>query len=193
MKRSNVCALVVLLGWIAPQIAAAQTFEIEGEDGTICAAFAYAPRYVATAAHCTLAGQTYGLSIGGTASLVARGDFDARNRTESQRTAEDVALLKTSRALPRPARIATRDPRLGEVLRIYAPGSVFQDCIVSARMGDAFDLDCGVRAGWSGAPVFTKRRIGKPQLIGIVSGRVGDVSDRLAVMVHARVLQRLGR
>jgi len=193
MRRLIVCAFTAVLCGQPFESATAQTFEIESEGGTICAAFTYAPGLVATAAHCTGNSQSFQLSVGGTAMLRARGNFDRAGQTEAERTAQDVALLWTNTILPRSYRLIERDPRLGETLRIAPPGAPFQDCTVLARMGDAFDLGCSVQAGWSGAPILTKRLFGQPQLIGVVSGRVDHSLNQLVVMVHARALRRIER
>ena len=187
-----------LIAWLAiltpATMAGAQTFEIQGQDGTICAAFAFDRNVIATAAHCTAKGDSFeilGLASPGKARLVARGAFDGRYLTETEKTAVDVALLATAHQMPRATDIAMRDAGIGEVLEIEPPGGGFSRCRVLARYGDAYELACQVSSGWSGSPIYTRRQAGARFLIGMVSGRVGRVGEGIAVMVHARALAGL--
>ena len=181
------CRLALLACLAAP--AAGQTLEVESSDGTICSAFTVRPGIVATAAHCA-SGGVYKLP-GGSARLVARGDFEAPGMTESEQTAADVALLATAVPLPGPARLARRTARLGEVLEMAPPGGGYRSCAVAGRNGDSYDLYCDVREGWSGAPVFARGLFGGRIVIGMISGRVGDPGDGVAIMVHASAIRRL--
>lgn len=187
-----------LIAWLAiltpATMAGAQTFEIQGQDGTICAAFAFDRNVIATAAHCTAKGDSFeilGLGSPGKARLVARGPFDGRYLTETEKTAVDVALLATTHQMPRATDIAMRDAGIGEVLEVEPPGGGFSRCKVLARYGDAYELACQVSSGWSGSPIYTRRQAGARFLIGMVSGRVGRVGEGIAVMVHARALAGL--
>ncbi|OAN69845.1 hypothetical protein ABWH93_17780 [Seohaeicola saemankumensis] len=187
-----------LIAWLAiltpATMAGAQTFEIQGQDGTICAAFAFDRNVIATAAHCTGKGDSFqvlGLGSPGEARLIARGAFDGRYLTETEKTAVDVALLTTELRMPRATDIAMRDAGIGEVLEIEPPGGGYSRCRVLARYGDAYDLACQVSGGWSGSPVYTRRQAGARFLIGMVSGRLGRVGEGIAVMVHARALAGL--
>lgn len=169
----------------------AQTFEIEGKDGTICAAFAFGKGLIATAAHCTIGSAVYRLPGGGTARLKNRGVFDGAFLTENERTAQDVALLATAAPLPKAPRVIQKDATLGEIVEIHPPGFGYRECRVTAKYGDAYDLACEVEAGWSGSPIYARRRLGRPVLIGLVSGRLGEEGNGMAVMVHARALRKL--
>ncbi len=187
-----------LIAWLAiftpATMAGAQTFEIQGQDGTICAAFAFDRNVIATAAHCTARGDSFqvlGLAPPGEARLIARGAFDGRYLTEKQKTAVDVALLTTSLRLPRATDITVRDARIGEVLEVEPPGGGYSRCRVLARDGDAYDLDCQVSPGWSGSPIYARRKMGARFLIGMVSGRVDQVGEGIALMVHVRALAGL--
>jgi hypothetical protein len=184
-----------LIAWFAiltpATMAGAQTFEIQGQDGAICAAFAFDRNVIATAAHCTAKGDSFqvlGLGSPGEATLIASGPFDGRYLTEAQKTAVDVALLSTSLRMPRATVIAMRDAGIGEVLEVEPPGGGYSRCRVLARDGDAYDLNCQVSLGWSGSPIYTRRKMGTRFLIGMVSGRVDKVGEGIALMVHVRAL-----
>lgn len=185
--------VVASLFLVTAGLAGAQTFEIEGEDGTICAAFAFDRGLIATAAHCTIQGGNYSILGGGTAMLLSRGVFESEFLTENELTAQDVALLTTFNTLPKPPRRTKRDAKVGEILEVEPPGFGYRTCRVVAQMGDAYDLACEMKAGWSGAPVYARRRFGGRVLIGLISGRIGSVGDGMAVMVHARALMALPR
>ena len=179
---------LTLLGCLAAP-AAGQTFEVESAGGIVCAAFTVGPGIVATAAHCASEDQ-YAV-LGGSAWLVARGAFDEPGLTEGEQTAADVALLATGVPLPRPVRLARRTARLGEVLEMAPPLGGYRSCAVAGRNGQAYDLYCEVEEGWSGSPVYVRGLFGRRLVIGMISGRVGDPGDGVAIMVHARSIQRL--
>ncbi len=144
---------------------------------------------VATAAHCA-SEEDYAI-FGGSAWLVARGAFDEPVLTEREQTAADVALIATGVPLPRPVKLARRTARLGEVLEMAAPDGGYRSCAVAGRNGPAYDLYCEVEERWSGAPVYVRALFEPRLVIGMISGRVGDLGDGVAIMVHARSIQRL--
>jgi hypothetical protein len=84
-----------------------------------------------------------------------------------------------------------RDAGIGEVLEVEPPGGGYSRCRVLARDGDAYDLDCQVSPGWSGSPIYARRKVGTRLLIGMVSGRVEQIGGGIALMVHARALAGL--
>lgn len=171
--------------------AKAQTFEITSRHGTICSAFSYDANLIATAAHCTYGSTSFTLSQGGQASLLARGAFDNGYLTENEKTARDVAVLTTGEVLPDPIPHTLRPARIGEIVEIVPPGFGFRECTVVAAYGDAYDIACEVRDGWSGAPIYARTRYGDRVLIGLLSGRIDNVGDGLAAMVHIQAIEDL--
>jgi len=181
----------LLVGAALASPATGQTFEIEAPDGTICSAFAYAPGLVATAAHC-ITSQRVELSLGGYGDLIAIGVFENRFLSEAQQTEQDVAILATARQLPRSVPISTRPLDIGQEVHVEPPGFGFRRCFVAGRSGDAYDLDCLVEDGWSGAPVYASGLFGSRRLVGLISGRASSLrGGDMAIMVHARVLPNL--
>jgi hypothetical protein len=187
--------LFFTLVYLAPaNLVGAQTFEIEGSDGTICSAFAYSKSLIATAAHCTLGSQNFsvmGEFYHGSASLHKSGQFENHYLNEDEKTGQDVSLLESDALLPNALKRTKRDAKLGERLIISPAGSGYRYCTVLATYGEAYDLACEVEDGWSGAPVLINTIFGGQRVIGMISGRVGQPRDGIAVMVHVRALSKL--
>ena len=187
--------LFALLAFLtSAESAEAQTFEIQGQEGTECAAFAFDKNIIATAAHCTLGGDRFrimGLEIEGEGRVMIRGPIDGIWLTENEKTAVDVALLATDLKLPRAPRQGARNARIGEILEIHPPGGGYSRCKVLEAYGNAYDLACRINSGWSGSPIYTTNSFGPRMLIGMVSGRVDPFDAEIAVMVHVRAFSKL--